>query len=84
MIQSIILIIAAIIAVFLTPLIAFSFGFFFGFIIKLILGSIVISGLDLLGLHISPEDLPLLFGTINLIAAFFWTPKLQILDKKAS
>lgn len=74
-------IISIIISLFIIPLIAFGLGYLYGLIIKLILGSVVVSGLSLFNLYIEPNDLPLFFGTINLIASFFWIPSFNKHEK---
>lgn len=53
------------------PLICFVSGLITGYFIKWTFAGAIISGLSLIGLNITPDQLPLLFGTIALIGGFF-------------
>lgn len=55
------------------PLICFVGGLISGYFIKWTFAGTVISGLSLIGLNITADQLPLLFGTIALIGGFFKT-----------
>ncbi len=65
------LIILAIIIDLFLPFLYFIGGWVSGLIIKIIIGSSIVKGLSLIGLHLSLNHLPLFFGTLNVIASFF-------------
>ena len=60
-----------ILAFFLAPILSFGIGFLAGLIIKITIGTSIVSGLNLIGLNISLNDLPLFFGTLSIIGDFF-------------
>ncbi len=67
----IILILGCIALIFISPFIAFAEGWLIGWLIKIIFGTIFISGLKLIGISITIDNIPLICGTLNLIGYFF-------------
>ena len=67
----ILIILGTIVLIFASPFINFIFGWIVGWFIKIIFGTIFISGLKLIGIKISIDTIPLLCGTLNLIGSFF-------------
>ena len=59
------------ILIFISPFIAFAEGWIVGWLIKIIFGTVFISGLKLIGINITVNAIPLLCGTLNLIGSFF-------------
>lgn len=57
----------------ISPFLSFLGGFITGWFIKITIGSVVASGLAMIGLNISPDNFPILFGTIAIIGSFFKT-----------
>lgn len=55
----------------LLPFLCFVGGWIDGWLIQKIFGETIVKGLSLIGIHVIPEQLPLLFGTIAVIASFF-------------
>ncbi len=58
-------------AIFITPVMNFTLGYIAGIFAKITIGNILVSGLALLGIHISVAAIPLLFGVLNVIGSFF-------------
>ena len=56
-----------------SPFLNFLGGFIAGWFIKITIGSLVASGLAMIGLNIPPDNFPILFGTIAIIGGFFKT-----------
>lgn len=71
--QTFTLILITIIMFFVLPFINFACGFLAGLIIKVTIGTYIIAGLNLIGLNISLNSLPLFFATLAVIASFFKT-----------
>lgn len=67
----ILLILMCFILIFVSPFIAFAEGWLVGWLIKIIFGTIFVSGLNLIGINITVNAIPLLCGTLNLIGSFF-------------
>ena len=67
----ILIILGTIVLIFASPFINFVLGWIVGWLIKIIFGTIFISGLKLIGIDISIDMIPLLCGTLNLIGSFF-------------
>ena len=60
------------IAIFIfAPFIWFGIGAFLGFLIKITIGDFIVKGFTFLNCNISKTDLPILFGTIAVVASFF-------------
>lgn len=57
----------------------FAHGWIIGNFIKWIFGATFISGLEIFGIHISPESIPLVCGTLAVIGSFF---KSTTIDRK--
>lgn len=57
----------------ISPFLNFLGGFVAGWFIKITIGSLVASGLSMIGLNIPPDNFPILFGTIAIIGNFFKT-----------
>ena len=58
---------------FISPFVSFGLGWLVGWFIKITIGSLIVKGFNLVGIHIPIESLPLFFGVLNVIASFFKT-----------
>lgn len=58
-------------SVFIMPFVWFGVGAFVGLILKITIGGLLETGFSLFNLDITRADLPILCGTISVIASFF-------------
>lgn len=65
------IIIVTIAMIIFSPFIDFILCYFTGWLIKITFGNAICSGLLLLGINVSLNQLPLLFGTLGVIGSFF-------------
>ena len=65
------LIIIFLASVFIMPFVWFGVGAFVGLILKITIGGLLETGFSLFNLDITRADLPILCGTISIIASFF-------------
>ena len=59
------------IGIFIMPFVWFGIGAFVGLILKITIGGLLETGFSLFNLDITRADLPVLCGTISVIASFF-------------
>jgi len=57
--------------IFIAPWIDFWFAYFGGWIAKIIIGNQLVSALELIGINISKDSIPLLAGGLGWIGGFF-------------
>ena len=62
---------AIILGIIAVPFAGFFIGWGLGWILNLIMGSWIIDGLNLFGLNVAPQMIPLFFAMIGLVASFF-------------
>ena len=60
-----------IVMIFILPWLGFWLAYFGGWIAKITIGGILVKGLALIGLNITPDKLPLLSGALGWIGGFF-------------
>lgn len=65
------LIIIFLLSIFIMPFVWFGVGAFVGLILKITIGGLLETGFSLFSLDITRADLPILCGTISVIASFF-------------
>lgn len=53
------------------PIIYFGLGFIIGLIIKLFIGNLIVNGALALGIIITTNDIPLIWGTLMAVASIF-------------
>lgn len=58
-------------SIFIMPFVWFGVGAFIGLILKITIGGLLETGFSLFNLNITRADLPILCGTISVIASFF-------------
>ena len=58
-------------SIFIMPFVWFGVGAFVGLILKITIGGLLETGFSLFNLDITRADLPILCGTISVIASFF-------------
>ena len=65
------LIVILLLSIFIMPFIWFGIGAFIGLILEITIGGLLETGFSLFNLDITRVDLPVLCGTISIIASFF-------------
>lgn len=65
------LVIIFLLSIFIMPFIWFGVGAFIGLILEVTIGGLLETGFSLFNLDITRTDLPILCGTISIIASFF-------------
>lgn len=63
--------IVAILLIIFAPFLLFCIGCFIGLLIKIIFGSLFVSGLALIHINITPNQIPLFCGVLGVIGSFF-------------
>jgi hypothetical protein len=60
-----------IVMIFVLPWLGFWLAYFGGWIAKITIGGVLVKGLALIGLNITPDKIPLLSGALGWIGGFF-------------
>lgn len=68
--------------VFASPFISFALGWLVGWVIKITIGGWVVDGLNLFKIAITPNNIPLLCGTIGLLGGVWQGFKARIKTKE--
>ena len=66
----IVILVSVIIGLILMPVIIFFVGWFLGWLTSLLIGGLVVQGWSLFGLNVTPDQIPILFGSIGSIVTF--------------